>query len=219
MSVAQKIDYKLGMGLMLGVQANQVAAFEQDFTAARAYGEEGLRIMREVGNPFFTAVAIMGSGSQALAQGNYAEARARLEESEKLFYELGDRHMALGVQSQRAHLERQLGNYPQAIELYHQSILAWQELGHRVSLAHEFECLAFIACTQSQLQRAARLLGAAESIRENLNSPMTATEGVEYDQNVSTLRAQMEQSDFATAWAEGRVMTLEQAIEFALQET
>ena len=219
MSIAQKTEYKLGIGLMLGVRANEAAAFAHDFTAAQAYSEEGLRLIREVGNPFFTAITIMGSGSQALAQGHYAEARARLEESEKLFYELGDRHMALGVQSERAHIERQLGNYARALELYHQSILAWQELGHRVSLAREFECLAFIACTQSQLQRAARLLGAAESIRENLNSPMTATERVEYDQNVSTLRAQMKQSDFATAWAEGRAMTLEQAIEFALKET
>ena len=219
MSVAQKIDYKLGIGLLLSLRANQAAAFAHDFTAAQGFSEDCVKILREVGNPFFTAIAIMGSGSQALAQGNFAEARARLEESEKLFYTLGDRHMALGVQSQRAHIERQLGNTPQAIELYHQSILAWQELGQRVSLAHEFECLAFIAITQSQLQRAARLLGAAESIRENLNSPMTATERVEYDQNVSSLRAQMEQSDFATAWAEGRAMTLEQAIEFALKET
>ena len=45
---------------------------------------------------------------------------------------------------------------------------------------------------------------------------MTATERIEYDENISTLRTQMEQSDFATAWAEGRAMTLEQAIEFAL---
>jgi tetratricopeptide (TPR) repeat protein len=199
MHVVQAINDKFGKGLMLMVRANQTAAFEHDFTAARAYGEEALRLMRDVGNPFFTAIAIMGSGSAALVQGNYAEARRRLEESEKLFYELGDRHMALGVQSERAHFEWQLGNYPGAIKLYCQSTLAWQELGHRVSLAHEFECLAFIACTHSQLQRAARLLGAAESIRENLNSPMTATERVEYDQNVSTLRAQMEQSDFARA--------------------
>jgi tetratricopeptide (TPR) repeat protein len=219
LSVAQKIDYKLGLGLVLGARSNQAATLEHDLAAARAYGEEGVRLIREVGNPFFAGIAIMGSGYTALAQGNYAEARARFEESEKLFYELGDRHMALGVQSQRAHIEQQLGNHPRAVELYHQSILAWQELGHRVSLAHEFECLAFIALVQSYLQRAACLLGAAESIRERLNSPMTVTERVEYDQNVSTLRDQMEQSDFATAWAEGRAMTLEQAIEFALKET
>jgi predicted ATPase/class 3 adenylate cyclase len=216
--VAKAINYELGTGQMLMVQANQAASLQHDFTAARAYGEEGLRIMREVGNPFFTAIAIMGLGSVALARGNYAEARTRLEESERLFYELGDRHMALGVQSQRAHIERQLGNYPRAVELYHQSILAWRKLGHRVSLAHEFECLAFIACRQSQPHRAARLLGAAASIRESLNSPMTATERIEYDQNVLALRAQMDESYLQQAWAEGRAMVLEQAVEYALED-
>ena len=126
--------------------------------------------------------------------------------------------MALGVQSERAHIERQLGNYPRAVELYHQSILAWQELGHRVSLAHEFECLAFIACTQSQPHRAARLLGAAASIRESLNSPMTATERIEYEQNISALRAQMDESYLQQAWAAGHAMVLEQAVEYALED-
>ena len=218
MRLAQAIDYKFGKGMMLMVRANHAAGFQHDFMAARAYGEEGLRLMREVGNPFFTAIAIMGSGSVALAQGNYAEARARLEESEKLFYELGDRHMALGVRSERAHIERQLGNYPQALELYHQSIRAWQEVGHRVSLAREFECLAFIACTQSQPHRAARLLGAAEGIRESLNSPMTATERIEYDQNMSALSAQMDEPYLQQAWAEGRAMMLEHAVELALED-
>jgi tetratricopeptide (TPR) repeat protein len=218
MSIAQKANHKLGMGLLLGVRSNQATVFEHDITAARAYAEEGVRLVREVGNPFFTAIAIMGSGSQALAEGNYGEARARLEESEKLFYALGDKHMAFGVQSQRAHIERQLGNTTRAVQLYQQSILAWQELGHRVSLAHEFECLAFIACTQSQLQRAARLLGAAENIRESLNSPMMATERIEYDQNVSALRIQMGESYLQQAWSEGRATGLEQAIEYALEE-
>lgn len=219
LTVAHAINYKFGIGLMLSVQANQAAQLRHDFTAAREYVEKSARMMRELGNPFFTAISIMGLGSVALAQGNYTEAQARLEESERLFRELGDTHMAIGVQSQRAHVKRQLGHYTEAVELYHQSILAWQELGHRVSLAHEFECLAFIACIQSQFQRAARLLGAAEILRESLNSPMTAPERIEYDQNVSALRAQMDESAFAMAWAEGRAMILEQAIEFALKET
>jgi len=219
LDVARAINYEFGTGQMLSVQANQAAQLHRDFTAAREYVEESTRIMRELGNPFYTAISVMASGTLASSQGNHAEALARLEESERLFYELGDTHMAIGVQSQRAHVERQLGHYTEAVELYYQSILAWQELGHRVSLAHEFECLAFIASARSQLQRAAHLFGAAEALRESLNSPMTASERTEYDQNVSALGAQMDGSAFTTAWAEGRAMSLEQAIEFALEET
>ena len=217
MSVARAVNYKLGIGLMLSVQANQAAELQGDFATARAYAEESVQLLREVGNPFFIAISIMRLGSVALAQGNYIEAQACLQESEGLFHGLGDRHMALGRKSELAHIERHFGHYAQATAIYHQNVLAWQELGYLAALAHDIECLAFIACAQSQFQRAARLFGAAEILRESLNSLMTATERIEYDQNISALRAQMDESAFATTWAEGRAMTMEQAVAYALE--
>ncbi len=45
---------------------------------------------------------------------------------------------------------------------------------------------------------------------------MRASERAEYDQNGSALRMQMGPQAFAAAWAEGRAMTMEQAIQLAL---
>jgi hypothetical protein len=47
--------------------------------------------------------------------------------------------------------------------------------------------------------------------------PMLFTERVEYDHEVNDLRANMDEMTFAKAWAEGHAMTMEQAIEFALE--
>jgi hypothetical protein len=105
------------------------------------------------------------------------------------------------------------------VALYSKTLPGWQELGHRAALAHELECFAFIAVAQAQPQRAARLLGRAEALRESIDSPMRASEHAEYDQNVSALRAQMDDSAFAAAWAEGRAMMMEQAIALALEST
>lgn len=217
LKLARDMNYKLGIGVMLSVQANYAAEIQRDFTSAREFAQQSAPILREVGNPFFIATHVLGIAYITLAQGNYMEARVHLEESERLFRELDDKHMALGVQSERAHIERRLGHYPEATAIYHENILAWQELGHRASLAHEFECLAFIALAQSQFQRAARLLGAAEILRESLNSPMTALERIEYDQNVAALRSQLDEFDLAKAWTSGRSMTLEQVVEFAME--
>jgi hypothetical protein len=95
-------------------------------------------------------------------------------------------------------------------------MLGWQELGHRAALAHELESLAFIAIAQSQPQRAACLLGSAESVRESANSPMAPVERSEYTEQVAALRAQMDGASFAAAWATGRALTMDQAIAFAL---
>jgi non-specific serine/threonine protein kinase len=172
--------------------------------------------LREVGNPWLSGMFIFGLGVAAASIGDYAGARAYLEESETLYRELGDRQMVTASQSEKAHVERQTGHYAQAVALYSPTILGWQELGHQAALAHELECLAFIAIAQSQAQRAACLLGSAESVREDANSPMAAVERSEYTEQVAALRAQMDEAAFAAAWASGRALTLDQAIVYAL---
>jgi len=59
-------------------------------------------------------------------------------------------------------------------------------------------------------------IGAAEALREKIHSPMTDYERVEYDKEVAQLRSLLHELDFNTLWAEGRALTMEQAIEFAL---
>ena len=46
---------------------------------------------------------------------------------------------------------------------------------------------------------------------------MTPFERVEYDREVSDLRANMDEAAFAKAWAEGRALTMEQAAAYALE--
>ncbi len=120
------------------------------------------------------------------------------------------------VKSEFAHLERQQGHFAQAIPLYRETIVEWQNLGHRAAVAHQLECLAMIAKTQEEEQRAARLFGAAEALRENIHMPMTPLEQAAYDREVNDLRANMDETAFDKAWAEGKAMTLEQAISCAL---
>jgi hypothetical protein len=128
-----------------------------------------------------------------------------------------DRPFYNSSRSEIGHVFRKQGRHHEAATVYRETIRVWQELGQRAAVAHELECFAFIACAHSQAQIAARLFGAAESLRESVNSPMTAIERAEYDQNISALRAHMDESAFAMAWAEGRALTMEQAITYALE--
>lgn len=45
---------------------------------------------------------------------------------------------------------------------------------------------------------------------------MTGQERVEYDQSVTQLRTMLAEAEFNALWAEGRSMTMEGAIQFAL---
>jgi non-specific serine/threonine protein kinase len=70
------------------------------------------------------------------------------------------------------------------------------------------------------LQRAARIWGAAERLREEIRSPLTPDDRPRYVGGVAAARAALEDdAAFECAWHEGRALTLEEAIELAFEET
>jgi hypothetical protein len=131
--------------------------------------------------------------------------------------QIGDKHRVNMARSELAHLERRQGHTKQALPLYHETILAWQDLGHRAAVAHQLECIAFIVEAEGNAQRAARLLGAAEALREKTGSSMAQLEHAEYEAALDSIHARIDESSFAEAWAEGRAMTMEEAIADALE--
>jgi hypothetical protein len=100
--------------------------------------------------------------------------------------------------------------------MYQATLLEWKRLGHRAAVANQLECFAFIAKIHGQPERAAKLFGAAEALREIINIQMTDLERAEYDREVADLKANLDENILASLWLEGRVMTMEQAITYAL---
>jgi tetratricopeptide (TPR) repeat protein len=154
----------------------------------------------------------------AFYRGDLAEARKHADLMLDLHREMGDQLSVTGHQSGMAHVARQIGNYQEALALYRETLPDWQKMGHRGAVAHQLECFAFIAKAQEQGERAVKLMSAAEALREASSSPMTPQERVEYDNEVASLRTGMDEKNFISFWEEGREMTMEQAIEYALQE-
>ena len=193
-----------------------------DMAAGRADLEESVRLARAQGNPWISVTTHYNMGTILSLSGDPGEARSWLEEGVALSQHMHDRRFATAGRSQVAHLLRRQGNYAEATSLYHETIGHWLEFGNRGALAHEIESLAFIDIAQSQhpqgMLRAAWLLGVAEAMREAADAAMAAFERPEYDEAVSELRAQLDEATLMNAWAEGRAMTLEQAIAYALRE-
>lgn len=216
LTLARQVGDKVLLGLALINMAATAAMVHHDPKTVQEYTEEGLQLLRDIGARWAVAMLSFGMGMSAAAQGNYAEAYSLFEACLPLFSELRDRHRVNMVHSELAHIERRQGHYAEAKPLYRETIQEWQRLGHRAAIAHQLECFAMIAKAQEEDEHAAKLFGAAEALRENINIPMTPFERVEYEREVNDLRANMDESAFAKAWAEGRALTMEQAVEYAL---
>ena len=154
----------------------------------------------------------------AYYRGDLAEARKHADLMLDHHREMGDQLSVTGHQSEMAHVARRMGNYEEALALYRETLPDWQKIGHRGAVAHQLECMAFIAKAREQGDRAVKLMSAAEVLREASNSSRTPQERIEYDRELADLRAGMDEETFQLLWMEGRSLTSEQAIALAMKE-
>jgi predicted ATPase len=190
----------------------------QDAQQVESYMEEILTLSQGSVDPD-AAVRTEGILSRlAFHRGDLAEARRHADLMLDLHREMGDQLSVTGHQTAMAHVARQIGNFQEALALYRETLPDWQKMGHRGAVAHQLECLAFIAKAREQGERAVKLMGAAEALRLASSSPRTPKERIEYDSELAGLRAGMDEEVFHFLWAEGQSMNIEQAVNFALRE-
>ncbi|HEX4558420.1 MAG TPA: LuxR C-terminal-related transcriptional regulator, partial [Mycobacterium sp.] len=81
-------------------------------------------------------------------------------------------------------------------------------------VADTLECLVRLAVDANH-QYAARLLGAAEAMRQRMNQPRYPMYQNGYDAAVTAVREALGQKDFDAAWVEGAALSTEEAIAYA----
>jgi hypothetical protein len=90
--------------------------------------------------------------------------------------------------------------------------------GLNVSILPGLETLAALESIEGRHARVAQLFGAVEAERERRHDPWWPKDHAQLDCYLNVSRQQLGEAGFAAAWAEGRTMTLEQAIALALEE-
>jgi non-specific serine/threonine protein kinase len=90
-------------------------------------------------------------------------------------------------------------------------------VGDKWSLAYCFEGLADIARARGEWERAARLFGAAEGLRQAIAAPLPPGESAPTEQARKATVAALGRHAFDVTHSEGRMLTLEQAVAYALE--
>jgi predicted ATPase/class 3 adenylate cyclase len=206
-------------GLAMAYQAMvSVAAQKGDLSEKERYLGKLKELMREAPTSFQAGIFFLGIALDEILRGNYETAKGLLENGKNIFRRLRNREFQTIFSSELGHIARYTGDTQRAREIYKETLRSWQDLGHRAAVAHQLECFGFLALHDEEPQRAVKLFGAAQALRERIQAPMTEYEHVAYDQAVARVRSILPEAEFSTLWAEGQSMPMEQAIEFALAQ-
>ena len=216
---------KRGIGIALWGLA-MIASATGDVATARALHTEAISLQREIGDPVPLADSLNAAGWQAYLAGDEAHALALLEESLALFRHAGDTTPLIGFTLESlGHLLLDRDDHARAHALLVEALHLAQRHEVQSLLMWGVEGLACLAARVGSAwgapevgaQRAARLFGAAEALRETGAELFSPPEHRVHARNVAIARPHMDAEAWQAAWAEGRAMPLEQAIAYALQ--
>jgi predicted ATPase/class 3 adenylate cyclase len=188
-----------------------VAAREGDLAAAQSLEEEILASIRRLGDRWTEAFALDAFARTARRAGQHERARTLHIEALAILEELGDRRGVARVLTQLAELALTDGDGPRARGLLRQSLAIRQELGDMPGLASAMESLAGAVAPEDP-EAAARLDGAATSLRESIRAIVPPRTAAAHDQQLADLEARLGSDRFETARREGRLMTPNEAL-------
>jgi hypothetical protein len=100
-----------------------------------------------------------------------------------------------------------------------ETLLRYQEQGKILSAAEVLTLFANLAVAQGLAERALCLAGASLANCESLTKLIYPRQQVEFERTQAAARQMLGPQAAAVAWAAGQAMTLEQAVDYALQAT
>jgi predicted ATPase len=194
----------------------RLATVKGDFEESQKYMALLQEKTKDAPVSFQAGIQLLGLAYNARALGRFDLAKGYFEEGLRMFQRVGHKGFVTVMTSEIAHVERATGNYAEAKKTYTETIKVFQDYGNRPAVAHQLECFAMIAVVEEEPQRAVKLFAAAEAVRELTGHKRTDEEEAEEVQFMSRLHSNLQETEFNALWAEGRSMTMEQAIQLAL---
>jgi hypothetical protein len=195
----------------------RVALAGGDRDAARALHTEGLAERRRVGDRPGIPASLSALAELARLDGDPETAAALLEEALAVATELDDRHCVTLALLHLARLARD-GPDPAAAEVLYRQASPVADDGTvpaTASTATWLEGLGAMAVAEGRAERAARLLGAADALRQAMGTPLPAHEAADRNDAVAGASAALGEAAFRAAFAAGRTMPLAAAARLA----
>jgi tetratricopeptide (TPR) repeat protein len=190
---------------------------EANNDAARLLFEHAKAVGEAEHSDRLIAAGLSGLGSIAADEGDFERAREMKERSLAVFRESGDKWI-IGLLTWSLAKACIIGRDFEAARRYlSESIALSRELGNKWSVPYALEAIADICAAEGRGAKAVRLYGAASTQREMLGLAFPPAEKLSYQKGLDRLHELVQEKQFEAEWHAGRALTVQAAINLALE--
>ena len=200
------------------LRRGQVAQGMGDSQRSLALLAESRALFRELGGesgPEWPMVLLLADVTQG--QGDLDRAEPLYDEALAEARTRGDIHAVAHGLRNWGRIRRLRGDAERAFTMLRESVLLLVPFKDVRCAYTCLEDFAAALCEHDRPADVARLFGAAEAVRELIGRPLDGGLLVHHDRAVASVRRRLAPEAFAAAWAEGRAMTMDQALAYALE--
>ena len=225
-----ELEEALSIGRELGDPWNTATALRNlglheniqgNYSQARSFLEQSLEIWREMGPEWKleSSRILTFLGDVALNLGEEEHARSLYEITAAILREHGDKNFLAYSVRRLGQLACRRGDYEKAMAFCKESLVLNQKVGDPRGVLACIAGFAAIAVARGKFEYAARLMATVENQLASIGTRLLQLDKFEYERNLVFLREHLDKKSLAKFLAQGKAMTLEQAIASALEET
>jgi non-specific serine/threonine protein kinase len=215
LALARKIGNRKAEAVIL----NHLAGLDMqagDYDQASTRFEASLALARSLDEPEVLVLTLYNLAEMAWRQGQGAQAAIRHEEALTLARKHRVDWMVPAILLGLGLMRLDLHDYQQAAVLLHESLALGAARGNTADVIDTLEVVVQLAAAIGRNEEAARLFGAAGSLRAEIAMPLMPSELAQCAPVLDALQEAMGAEGFAAAVAEGRALSQQEAIEVAL---
>ncbi|MDQ3930113.1 MAG: tetratricopeptide repeat protein, partial [Chloroflexota bacterium] len=156
-------------------------------------------------------------GDLARIENDYARARVHYEKALELIRPTGNSFELPALLHNLGYVAVAEGKIEEAQRLFEESLTQHLAMDNKMGIAETLAGFAAVAARRGEPERAARLFGAVDAMWEAAKMPMWPAERADWERNVAHACAQLDEPTWQRLWQEGRSMSREASVAYALE--
>jgi tetratricopeptide (TPR) repeat protein len=217
LALYRSLDDPVGIGRTVHVLSQAASSLGQRGRAL-AYAEESLRLARELGHVRGLIVSLRDMAALTAEDGDDNRAATMFEEAERLARQHRDDSALADVLLLRSRLSLKAGDFEEAAGLAAACVPLYRAHGTTVGIAWAVLLLALAAEADGRPERAVRLFGAAEALRETVGTHVLGADEDVLDAALGRAQDALGVAEFEAGLAEGRALSVDELVTLALAD-